>query len=372
MSVGQDIQKSLRHRVLLLLGNDQRARLATVNEILKRCGCDDGMDSQVFIADEATVADWTAAASTIPFLAEKRVIVVRNLARVNPSKTWPEKPSKDHVAAKEFLSIPETGLIVLVADDESGDEPKQRVFSSNVKVWQTLVQFANGGVLTFNLPDSDTPKFVTDLVKKSGKQVSKQAAVMLAEMVSGKADAARDEVEKLLLYVGDREEIQLADIKDVVTPTLQYNIWQLIDAVVAGNSRTAIAQLRHMLGSRKDVADEGIRSILPMMARQFRFVWQARGYVASGAQPSRSFPDIEGMLPSERSILKEKDWSQNRAMRQATRLTYDHLLACMNALVDADAKLKGQRPAFTAMDTLEQMVLEMCSICHQENRMFAR
>jgi hypothetical protein len=65
------------------------------------------------------------------------------------------------------------------------------------------------------------------------------------------------------------------------------------------------------------------------------------------------------LFPENVNLASQKDWSQNKAMRQARQIGLDQIRGCFEAIRDADAALKGMRPGFSAIDTLEQMVLAM-------------
>ena len=46
-------------------------------------------------------------------------------------------------------------------------------------------------------------------------------------------------------------------------------------------------------------------------------------------------------------------------MRAAKNANFNQLSECLNIVSDADARLKGMLPSYSAMETLEQMLLKM-------------
>lgn len=348
-----DATKAAQSRVVLLCGTDQAARRSATRAILDAVGLadDDALDLESLVAGERPLGDWTAAVGTVPFLADRRAVIVRNLTRI--------KPDDPAGAAAQIKALPASALLVLLADDEAGDYDRQNTFVANLRAWTKVVEKAGGAVLVFDIPKGDPVKAIKDAAEAHGKAISRPAAQALAEMVGGRLDLARDEVAKLALFIGEEPEIRESDVRTVVTPELEYNIWKLIDHIADGQPTEALEQLRTMVGNTKDPTAEAFRSIFPQVHKHFRLLWQARACVEAGVPLQNPGFEIDRHLPTGKNITSEPEWKAGRLVRQARRLDYARLLEAFLALQDADMKIKGQRPGFTAADTLEQMVLRL-------------
>ncbi|ARU40687.1 hypothetical protein CCB80_05855 [Armatimonadetes bacterium Uphvl-Ar1] len=69
------------------------------------------------------------------------------------------------------------------------------------------------------MPDKKNVRSVQSVAQAAGKKIGNQALNALVEMVGFRADRAEEELEKLVLYVGEAREITLQDVKNCVTPS---------------------------------------------------------------------------------------------------------------------------------------------------------
>src|SRR5947209_8185433 len=133
-----DADKALTFQIVMLSGSEDRMRMAALNELLTAASGGDDFDLEVFIADSSTPSQWYGSASTAPFLSPRRTVVVRNILRKDPKEV-------------QLQTLPQTGLLVLVADDEGGDADKQRRVDTWKKSWGNLVAKSGGTVIELSL-----------------------------------------------------------------------------------------------------------------------------------------------------------------------------------------------------------------------------
>ena len=250
-----DAKKVCKKPLVLLTGTEGVYRRAALEEILSAVleGQDDE-EALVFTADEKSPLEWVGSASSVPFLSDRRVVVVRNLSRVDPAKEWTEKPkSKDHPFVKELRALPETALLILVLDDEAGDEDKQRRLTTVGARWIEIVRSAGGEIPETEPKKGDVSAEMQRIAKERGKQMTKATAGLLSEMVGGSATIGMAELEKVLLYVGDSQTVTDRDVLEAVAPEQDYNVYQLVDAIVAGDSGTALKQVRTLVSRNSKI-----------------------------------------------------------------------------------------------------------------------
>ncbi len=122
------------------------------------------------------------------------------------------------------------------------------------------------------------------------------------------------------------------------------NIFQLIDAAVAGDTRRALALLRAAL-------EEGIAPevVLALLATRFSLLIRVRAF--GGARGAESAASTLGIPPHR---AKE-------AARQLGQLGEARVAACLRILLDADEAIKTGR-APRSDDALYWAVLELCGV----------
>ena len=329
---------------LELLGAGESAlRARALAEVVSQA---DEFDREVYLADETPPVQWVAAAGTAPFMSDRRTVIVRNLRRLEP---------EDFV----FPALPETARLVLVADEEGGDDNRQRKLDTNLTAWAKLVKAAGGTVTTFEVDAKQLRDRIRAEAQAMNKAMSPKAADLLAEMTGGSLSRALEEVEKLVLFVGADAEITENEVRSTVFASREWNVWKMLDSVVAGQVGEALSQLRTLLSGGAKAEEAAYRTIFPMLTRQLRMLWQARACLDARCEPKGAPASVSAAFPEQYNLAKANDFVVRNAMRSARGIDYGQLTVCFSALADADARLKGLLPSYSATETIERLVLEM-------------
>lgn len=350
-----DFSKLAQNRVLLITGTHASERRRAVLELLKVVGLDesDSIDRETVVGGEKPFGDWIAGVSTIPFFADRRGVVVRNIARVDPEDASPP--------VSELTNLPPSAILILVADDEGSRDQPTATHAANLRAWEKAVKAAKGAILNFELPKDKDASLIRERARAHGKELSKRTGELLLEMVAGRYDRAEEELEKLALYVGDEKEIREDDLKRSVTAEREYNIWSMLDAMTSGDARTALTQFAAIKSQTRDLQGELIKTIA-IMGGYYRNIWQARGFVESDGQ------DVTQWLPKEKPYTKLSDWQQRKTRNLAQRLSFPKLLACFRVLSQTSGQIIGQQPGFSVEESMEQAVLQISAICARSGR----
>ncbi len=359
-----DAAKALEKRVILLSGTDEALVREALKEVVAAAGLNDGdMDIESFAADARQPIDWIGCASSVPFLGDWRMVVVRNIGRVSPAKQWSEKVSKTHSFVKELSSLPEYGRMILVSDQEQGDTSKQDQVKSATEQWKKLVEHAGGAVFSFEPDPAKAVDQIIEFVKGKGKKISRPAATKISEMLGGQVGHAQSELEKVLIYIGDAPEVREADIELLVTPETDYNVFQLADAVCQGDAGLALKQMALLTERHPRLEQEVFPRVFPILIRQFRLLYQARVFVDARCHPANPTAEVRAQMPEKPNILTEREWLQKKMMGNAQRIPLKRISKCLEEIQTADAKLKGMAPAFSTTETLETLILNLSRLC---------
>lgn len=338
-------EKAILARTVLVVGDEELLRRRAIDGLLAAAEVTkDDFDLESFEADDTRPEAWIAAAGTSPFLAARRTVIVRHLLRRDP----------DEVRDGELASLPDTGLLILVADDETNENLEKRG-----KNWKKAVEKAKGAVIDCDADPKKAQDGLRPELARLGKTMSSAAVATLVEMTGGSLSRATDELEKLSLYVGEAERIDEAAVRSLVVPSREWNVFGMIDAILDANVSEALRHLRILVGSAAKAADVGHSSILPLTSRALRLAWQARVCLDAGRSPGDASPEIRATFPEKPNLAKEPPYRQTRVMASAKKTTLPALAACLGVLADTDSRLKGALPGYTPIDTLERMVLEM-------------
>ncbi len=268
--------------------------------------------------DDPELADVMDELRTLPFLAPSRVVLIRNADAFI---------SKHRQKLEEYVANPcETSALVLIVSS----------FPGNTRLAKAVKKI--GEILNCKLPDgSSLQKWLTKAAGKRGKKIDPQSADMLEQWIGRDLAAQNAEIEKLCLYIGDRETITPQDVQDVVTATAGPAAFALTNAITAGDTAGALKALDGALRIR-GAEFQALGSI----AWHLRKALQAQQQISAGAKPDLRMPYNQ----------------RNAFVAMLKRRGLRKLQADMKSLIAADLGMKsGQKPKAA----LQELVMSLCS-----------
>jgi len=297
------------------------------------------------------------AVTTVPFLSDRRIIVVRSLLRAgHPNEAFKDMP--DRIGA-----LPEFSRLILVADDENAsDSQRQTRLDTYRTAWEGEIRKSGGLVQDFKVEGKAATAQILREAERLGKKIGNRAAQLLLEMSGGSVSRATSELEKIALFVGDAPEIREADVSEVAMPSREWNVFKLVDGILEGNAGLALNQLQNLIGSATKAEGAAMGNIFPNLSRNLRLIWQARMLLDHRVSVHSIPENLKDQIAEQPSLASASEWQQQRALRAARGLQIFQLAECLEVLARTDARLKGLEPGFSTVDTLERMVLEMVEV----------
>lgn len=313
-------------------GDDEFTRKAEVRTMRARMGTDSEADLNIRVIDgtQGTVADVLSDARSMPFLSDKRLIIVDGMLTWLTRKGAGKEARADLdrlVAALPIL--PEWARVVFV-------EPVK--LSDSHPVLKLLQADTHGYEKEFKAPQpKEMAGWIARRVVQYDTTIEPRAAVLLAEMVGPDYRAADSEIDKLAVYVGSERAINDADVLLLVSSTAESTMFQLVDQMGTRRGREAAATLHRLLDTRQEPL-----AILGMVNRQFRLLLQAKSFLEDGGD-ARELAKALGAAPFVVQKLTE----------QLRYYTAEQLEAVYRSLLDTDWKIKtGQIDGVLALDLL--------------------
>ena len=272
-----------------------------------------------------------AAASAMPFLADRRLVLVRGLLiRLdNNDKTlgdeWDSLP-------KRFEDIPATSEVLFVEVEVESQSPRPggrglRSESKKLKLGGRGLRAAGprAEVREFQPPrGAALDAWVRDRFAVAGAQANGDAIARLAWLAGGNLRLLDQEVRKLALYAAGRP-VTHQDVGLMVADAREESIFAAVDAILERKPGVAMRLLYSLLGGGATAAE-----IINMLARQVRLVLLAREL------HSASVP-IEEM---GRRIGVTNRFALEKTLRQAERFSPVYLASVHRRLLSADLAIK--------------------------------
>ena len=201
-------------------------------------------------------------------------------------------------------------------------------------------------------------EFADRQVRQKGKTLEPQAREMLWSRAGDDLRSFQQELEKLLLFVGDRSAIRAADVESMVADRGEGWIFDLTRALGDRNAATALAQLARLIAY-----GEHPLKILSTVAAEARRLLTARqllaGELATIWRRGMTYPQFQQIvLKQNMPLLGRNPYADYMCFQRAERFSLAELRSFMESLFDADLRLKssGSQPRIV----LEKLFLELC------------
>lgn len=265
----------------------------------------------VYAGDSSDFSTVRGELATLPFLAERRVVVVEQADAFVTNhreklETYAAAPSSSGVLILEVKSFPETTRLAKALPDAAK--------------------------LACKAPKpSDLPDWCIGWAKSAfSKQMSRDAASVLFERVGPQMSLLAAEIEKLATAVGERAAIGPDDVDRLVPRSREANVFRILDAIGEGKPAEALG----LLGELFDAGDAPL-AVLGAMTYQLRKLAAFERHLATGlaAGPAMDAAGVPKWPQARQSF--------DRLVRHLGR----RRLQCISAwLVEINLGMKGGSP----------------------------
>lgn len=251
-SVQEDIKKNEFKQVYLFFGQETYLKQQYKQKIQKALVPDeDSMNISFFEGKKTEPKVIIDLAETMPFFADRRVIVCQNTGFFK--NQCPE-------LADYMNELPQYLCMVFVEDEV---DKRSRMYKGVKKV---------GRAVEFATQDSKTlTRWVLGMMKKEGKNITQKDMELFLTMTGQDMGNIEKELEKLLCYTMNRGIITADDIREVCTTQTTNKIFDMIRAVTEKNQKKALDLYYDLLALK-----EPPLRILFLLARQFNLILQVK------------------------------------------------------------------------------------------------
>jgi len=200
--------------------------------------------------------------------------------------------------------------------------------------------------------------FLDQQLRRAQKRIEPRAKEMMLARTGDELWAFHQEIEKLVLYVGDAEVIRAEDVEDVFIDQSEGWVFDLTDALGRRDILKALSDLRRLLSNGEHplrllgaIASE-VRRLLhsrELLDKTFARVWR-RGI---------SFQEFQKVVPQDTDGLPTKTPYVNYlTFQRAEKFTLPELETYRGLIQEADARLKSS--GHVPQATMERLLIEMC------------
>ena len=186
-------------------------------------------------------SEYDDAWESFPMMTDKKLIHIKDSGIFSSKRTTggPSTEEKKEFWTEKFKRIADDTVVVF---DESGVDKRSALYKAAAKAG-TVVEFSY-------LSDADLVTWVVKQCLNAKKRMSKENAYYLITLCDPGLNNINNELQKLLDFCG--EEIYKSDIDRVVSKSMQVIVFELTDAIMAGNTGKAMATLTDLKTVREN------------------------------------------------------------------------------------------------------------------------
>lgn len=282
---------------------------------------DDTMNYSVFKGDNANADTIIEMASTMPFFAERRVILVEDS----------DFFKKGCAELEEFIpQLPESTVLIF----------SEKNIDKRCKLYKDVAK--NGAVAIFDTPDEKTLLiWLKRLLSEDGYSVDDAAVFKLLEYVGADMNNLCNEAEKLKCYTMEDKHITVDTVEALSINQIEGKIFDMMEALSKRDKKKTIDLYSDLLELR-----EPAMRILYLITRQFNLLLKTKLAVENNANNS-----------SIASLLKLQPFVVKKYVSQCAGYTYEELIERVNLCQEADSDIKTGRMRDTL--AVEMLIMKL-------------
>ena len=315
--LNQDIKNHEFKQVYLLFGDEPYLVSNYKKKLREAIAGDDTMNFNYFEGKNPDVREIISLADTMPFFADRRLILIDSSGFF---KSAPEE------LVNYLPNMPDTVCMIFC---ESEVDKRNKLYKKVKDL---------GYVAELKKQDAEQlMRWAAGILGKDGKKITKPVMEYFLERTGDDMENIRTELEKLICYTMGRDVITREDVEAVGTVHVTNRIFDMVSAIVAGNTRKALDLYEDLLTLK-----EPPMRILFLIARQFNQLLQVKELAAAGLG--------KGDIASK---IKVPPFAAGKLITQAKAFTREQILSYVELCVESEEAVKtGQMADRMAVELL--------------------
>lgn len=304
-TLNRDIRDKNFHHIYLLYGEEAFLRRSYRNRIRDAIAGGDEMNCSSFGGKGVDFAQVRDLAETLPFLAERRLIILEDtgLFKVQ-AQEW----------ADYMEQLPESTVLLF---SEQEVDKRGRLY----KKVASLGYAAELG----RQKESELRRWVLQLLGREKRQITGQAMELFLQRSGEDMEQIRSELDKLISFTEGKEGITAQDVEEICTQQTAGRIFEMLEAVAAGRERQALELYYDLLALK-----EPSMRILFLLARQMNQLLTVKDLMMAGQ-------NRDGIA----SAMKLRPFIAGKLIGQARSFEKEELRGCLNLCVETEESVKS-------------------------------
>lgn len=307
-SLNEDIKLGQFKQIYLLYGEEAYLKKQYKDKLTKAILPDgDTVNYAYYEGKGINPAELIDLAETMPFFAERRLIVIENSGFFKSAT--PE-------LADYMKNMPDTVCFLFVENE----------VDKRGKMYKAAKD--KGRIVEMGRQDEKTLLYwIAGNVKREGRQIKESTARYLVSKTGTDMENLEKEMEKLFSYTLGRNEITVQDINDICTTQITNKIFEMVEAVAVKQQKKALNYYYDLLALK-----EPPMRILYLLARQFKLLLEVKDLCGKGYEKSQIAKTV-GLHP----------FVAGKYIQQCRTFSREELRSIMEEVVNTEEMVKTGR-----------------------------
>ena len=312
-------------RFYIFHGDDSISRQGALAKMRAAMGEDAALNCSEFDGRVTPVPEVLAAAKSLPFLADKRLVIARGLiSHITRKGAGQAGKQATKRLIDELANLPEFARLVLVEDE---------LLSEKNAVLKAARESGTGYIGAFKAPQDLTGWIMQRARAEYDAEIGPAAAAAIASVVNEDLLRADSELHKLVCYVDGERAISEGDVAALTPYVPEANVFEMVDALGNGDGERALRLIYQSL--HDNPKDPGF-NLYGMIVRQFRLLVMAKEHLETGGSSQG---------PAMGRALKVPPFVAGRLATQSRGFTLEQLERILKHLQRFDQDMKTGRIA---------------------------
>lgn len=218
--------------VYLVLGTEEYLQKQIRTAFLESFVIEEGdLNFSQFDMEEDSLGAVLDEAESVPFFGDQRLIFVETPYFLTAEKKTnaPEQPIDSFL---DYLKQPiDSSILVFFANYEKLDERKKVV--KQLKKASTIIEVQP-------LKEAEVRRYLQQTIDNEGIFMSREAFELFIRLTDADLSKSMREFDKIKLFATESKKVTVKDIEQLVPKTLEHNIFDLTNDLLAGNAEKAL------------------------------------------------------------------------------------------------------------------------------------
>ncbi len=343
-----NIKKNEINSLYLLYGEEVYLMEETVDKLTKQLVSPEfeSLNLMGFDGKDISVEGIIDACETLPFMAEKKLVLIKNFEGFQGKKKILSEEDEETLI-NYFGKIPDTTCLVFYGVTS---------IDSRRKIVKAITKYGEG-VNFEKLKENELSQWISKEISNYGKKINqKELSFLVTHLDYFGKNASQtllditNEIKKIVYYMGEELKVEISHIEKVSVFKFQNDIFKLLDAVGQRNIQETLKRLNHLLED-----GEVIIRLMVTLSNQIKNILSTKLLLEEGYNPKMIATKI-GIHP----------YVASKCAEQSKHYTLKQLKNLLNHFLEMDYMIKTGK--INDRIALELLMMEMCRVTSSHER----